>query len=104
MANNKKKKNYTVKDCTPFSQDVNDDVLKKLSEYFEKLLKVAMMTTIKLFHCRQCFTLMKRGNLWFMEDQPDGTLSITMEVEQTHVWPHVLEQGFPGIEVETEKK
>lgn len=33
-----------------------------------------------------------------MEDQPDGTLSITMEVEQTHVWPHVLEQGFPGID------
>ena len=45
-----------------------------------------------------------RGNLLFMEDQPDGTLSLTMEVEQTHVWPHVLEQGFPGIEVETEKK
>ena len=44
------------------------------------------------------------GNLLFMEDQPDGTLSLTMEVEQTHVWPHVLEQGFPGIEVETEKK
>ena len=36
MANNKKNKFYTVKDCTPFSQDVNDDVLKKLSEYFEK--------------------------------------------------------------------
>ena len=44
------------------------------------------------------------GNLLFMEDQPDGTLSITMEVELTHVWPHVLEQGFPGIEVETEKE
>lgn len=44
------------------------------------------------------------GNLLFMEDQPDGTLSLTMEVELTHVWPHVLEQGFPGIEVETEKK
>ena len=44
------------------------------------------------------------GNLLFMEDQPDGTLSLTMEVEQTHVWPHVLEQGFPGIEVETEKE
>lgn len=36
MANNKKNEFYTVKDCTPFSQDVNDDVLKKLSEYFEK--------------------------------------------------------------------
>ena len=45
-----------------------------------------------------------RGNLLFMEDQPDGTLSLTMEVEQTHVWPYVLEQGFPGIEVETEKE
>lgn len=44
------------------------------------------------------------GNLLFMEDQPDGTLSLTMEVEQTYVWPHVLEQGFPGIEVETEKE
>ena len=44
------------------------------------------------------------GNLLFMEDQPDGTLTITMEVELTHVWPHVLEQGFPGIEVETEKE
>lgn len=44
------------------------------------------------------------GNLLFMEDQPDGTLSLTMEVELTHVWSHVLEQGFPGIEVETEKK
>ena len=44
------------------------------------------------------------GILLFMEDQPDGTLSITMEVEQGYVWPHVLEQGFPGIEVETEKK
>ena len=44
------------------------------------------------------------GNLLFMEDQPDGTLSLTMEVELTHVWPHVLEQGFPGIEVEVEKK
>lgn len=36
MAKNKIKNSYTVKDCTPFSQDVNDDVLKKLSEYFEK--------------------------------------------------------------------
>ena len=45
-----------------------------------------------------------RGNLLFMEDQSDGPLTITMEVEQTHVWPHVLEQGFPGIEVETEKE
>jgi hypothetical protein len=44
------------------------------------------------------------GNLLFMEKQPDGTLSLTMEVELTHVWPHVLEQGFPGIEVEVEKK
>ena len=44
------------------------------------------------------------GNLLFMEDQPDGTLSLTMEVEQPYVWPHVLEQGFPDIEVETEKK
>ena len=44
------------------------------------------------------------GNLLFMEDQPDGTLSLTMEVEQPYVWPHVLEQGFPGIEVETEKE
>ena len=44
------------------------------------------------------------GNLLFIEDQSDGTLSLTMEVEQTHVWPHVLEQGFPGIEVETEKE
>ena len=44
------------------------------------------------------------GILLYMEDQPDGTLSLTMEVEQTYVWPHVLEQGFPGIEVETEKE
>ncbi len=44
------------------------------------------------------------GNLLFMEDQPDGTLTITMEVELTHVWSCVLEQGFPGIEVETEKE
>ena len=36
MAKNKINNSYTVKDCTPFSQDVNDDVLKKLSEYFEK--------------------------------------------------------------------
>lgn len=36
MAKNKTINSYTVKDCTPFSQDVNDDVLKKLSEYFEK--------------------------------------------------------------------
>ena len=39
-----------------------------------------------------------------MEDQPDGTLSLTMEVEQPYVWPHVLEQGFPGIEVKVEKE
>ena len=44
------------------------------------------------------------GNLLFMEDQPDGTLTITMEVELTHVWSDVLEQGFPGIEVEVEKE
>ena len=44
------------------------------------------------------------GNLLFIEHQPDGTLSLTMEVEQTHVWPHVLEQVFPGIEVEAEKE
>ena len=44
------------------------------------------------------------GNLLFMEDQPDGTLSITMEVELTHVWPHVLEQGFPDIRVDVEKE
>ena len=36
MAKNKINNSYTVKDCTPFSQDVKDDVLKKLSEYFEK--------------------------------------------------------------------
>ena len=36
MAQNKKNNLYPVKDCTPFSQDVKDDVLKKLSEYFEK--------------------------------------------------------------------
>lgn len=40
------------------------------------------------------------GNLLFMEDQPDGTLTITMEVELTRVWSYVFEQGFPGIEVE----
>jgi hypothetical protein len=45
-----------------------------------------------------------RGNLLFMEDLPDGTFSLTMEVEQTYVWSHVLEQGFPGIEVEKEKE
>jgi hypothetical protein len=39
-----------------------------------------------------------------MEDLPDGTFSLTMEVEQTYVWSHVLEQGFPGIEVEKEKE
>ena len=44
------------------------------------------------------------GNLLFMEDQPDGTLSLTMEVEQPYVWPHVLEQGFPGTEVKVEKE
>lgn len=44
------------------------------------------------------------GILLYMEDQPDGTLSITMEVEQGYVWSHVLEQGFPGIEVEVEKE
>lgn len=44
------------------------------------------------------------GNLLFMEDQPDGTLSLTMEVELGHVWPHVLEQGFPGTEVKVEKE
>lgn len=30
MAQNKKNNLYPVKDCTPFSQDVNDDVLKIL--------------------------------------------------------------------------
>ena len=44
------------------------------------------------------------GNLLFMEDQPDGTIFLTMEVELTHVWPHVLEQGFPGIRVDVEKE
>ena len=44
------------------------------------------------------------GNLLFMEDQSDGTLTITMEVEQTYVWPHVLEQGFPDIRVDVEKE
>lgn len=36
MAQNEENNLYPVKDCTPFSQDVKDDVLKKLSEYFEK--------------------------------------------------------------------
>ena len=44
------------------------------------------------------------GNLLFMEDQPDGTIFLTMEVEQTYVWPHVLEQVFPGIRVDVEKE
>ena len=44
------------------------------------------------------------GILLFMEDQPDGTIFLTMEVEQTYVWPHVLEQVFPGIRVDVEKE
>jgi hypothetical protein len=45
-----------------------------------------------------------RGNLLRMDEQPDGTLVLTVEGNQGFVWPCALEQGFPAIKVEDAEK
>lgn len=65
MAKNKINNSYTVKDCTPFSQDVNDDVLKKLSEYFEKTAEGSNENDDKIVSLQTMLYPYEEGNLRF---------------------------------------